>query len=372
MKITAITPFLFEMPLSVGIADARNTILKRSALLVRVDTDAGIAGWGECASFAGCGRLVAQVVSFFAERLVGRDPTMIAAIYDESYHATQHFGRRGLVLNALSGIDVALWDILGKAAGQPLYKLLGACRDSIQFYFNGGYYVDGDSMDFLRRSAEKAVERGGPALKIKIGRFGVDDDVKRIETARAILGPDRDLMVDANGVLDLRYLRRLDPAMVANDVRWMEEPVSIRAVPALAELRDRLQTPIAGYELEMTLTGWTDLIAGRTVDIAQPDSIWSGGITECRRIAAVAQAHEVEFVPHNFASIVCLAANAHLAASAKTGGWLEVDSNENPFLWSLDRNQSFQLCDGRIPLPDLPGLGIDPDLERLAAYSVAL
>lgn len=368
MKITKITPFWFQMPLESPISDARNTITHRSCVIVRVDTDSGVSGWGEAASFAGCGELVVQTIRFLEKRYLGQDPTMISKLYDESYHYTQHFGRRGLVINALSGIDVALWDILGKVAGLPVYKLLGASRSSINYYFNAGYYIDGDNLAFVEKSVASGVERGAKAVKIKIGRFGLDDDIKRVEVARKVLGKERDLMVDANACLDKRYLRYLDPVLVENRVRWMEEPVPIQHIESLVELRQQMVTPIAGYELEMTLLGYAEMIERRAIDVVQPDAIWSGGLTECHRIAGVAQAHSIELIPHNFASIVSYAANAHLAASAKTGGWLETDSNNNPFLWNVDKNDAYRLEKGTFALPELPGLGIDLDLTRLEAY----
>ncbi len=169
MKITSVTPHLFEMPLETPISDARNTITRRSCLLVEVTTDAGLTGWGEAATFAGCGPLVAPVVRFFGERLVGRDAPEPQAFYGESFQSSLHFGRRGLVINALSGIDVALWDLKGKRQGQPLVRLLGAERESIRFYFNGGYFVDNDPDGFLRRSAELAVERGAGRSRSRSG-----------------------------------------------------------------------------------------------------------------------------------------------------------------------------------------------------------
>ena len=368
MLIHSVTPYLFEAPLEAPISDARNTITHRSCVLVEIKTDEGIKGWGEAASFAGCGALVSETIKFFGERLRGQDPSFISGIFDASYHSSLHFGRRGLVVSALSGIDIALWDIMGQVAGMPIYKLLGAARENIKFYFNGGYFVAEDNLSFLERSVTLAVDRGAGALKIKIGRFGIDDDTQRIKLARSILGPDRDLMVDANGVLDQRYLLQLDPVMVEHKVRWIEEPVSLRRVELLRRLADRLITPIAGYELEMTLQGYSELIEAGAVSVVQPDAIWSGGITECHRIGAVAQAHEIEFVPHNFATIVSLAANAQLGASLKMGGWLEVDSNVNPFLWDLDKNQSYFLDDGAIALPERSGLGLDIDLSIISKY----
>lgn len=372
MKITSITPYLFVAPLAQPIADARNVIKARSTVLVRVETDAGLTGWGEAASFAGCGALVVQVIRHFVGQLIDTDPSDPAAIYDRLYRSSLHYGRRGLVINALSGIDVALWDIKAKAEAVPLYRLLGAQRDAIRFYFNGGYFSpDGDSHAALVRSVEGAVERGAAAIKIKIGRDLAEDE-RRVATARRLLGPGRDLMVDVNGILELDDLRRRDPVFREHGVRWLEEPVALRPAAALRAVRAALKTPIAGYELEQTADGWRDLIEGDCVDIAQPDAIWSGGITECIRIGGIAAARGVEFVPHNFASIISLAANAQLAAATPTGGWLEVDSNENPFLWALDKAGAFRLESNGIRIPDLPGLGAEPDLARIEKFRVAV
>ncbi|MEM1347101.1 MAG: mandelate racemase/muconate lactonizing enzyme family protein [Myxococcota bacterium] len=263
MIITSITPYVYEYDLPNPISDARNTITKRSCLLVKVKTDEGLVGWGEAASFANCGSLVADVIRFLEDRFVGQDPRFISRLYDTQYHLTQHFGRRGLVINALSGIDVALWDLQGKRAGLPVYQLLGASRDKIAFYFNSGYFIEGDHHAFLERTIEQSVERGAGAIKIKIGRHGFADDVWRVKRAREILGPERDLMVDANACLPARYLQRLDDVLSEHGVRWLEEPIPLQNRSVLIELRNKLRTPIAGYELEMTLLGYHQLLKDR-------------------------------------------------------------------------------------------------------------
>lgn len=368
MQITSVEPFHFRMPLERPISDARNTITERSTVLVRVETDEGLLGWGEAASFVRSGELVSQVIRHFADQLRGQDATTPSLHYERLFHGSQHFGRRGLVVSALSGIDVALWDILGKWAGLPVRNLLGGGGD-VRAYYNAGYYTD-DHREFLEESLRFVCDSGVGAAKIKLGRHGFEDDAWRIRTAREILGPSRDFMVDANASLTAREVVHLDEVMCAARVRWVEEPVRLVGVEALRELRANLRTPVAGYELEMTLDGWAPLISGRAVDIAQPDAIWSGGITECARIAALCTAHAIEFIPHNFASLVGLAANAHLASAAPTGGWLEVDSNTNPFLWELDTQQRWGLAGGLINIPDAPGLGVEPDLARIEKYRV--
>ena len=359
------------MDLTTPISDARNTINRRSCVLVRVTTKEGFTGWGECASFAGCGSLVVDCLKFLSPKYVGRETLKPAKLYDEVYFQTQHFGRRGVIINALSGIDIALWDVLAKKANLPLTYLLGAQRDSIRGYFNSGYYTQ-DHREFLVESIRGSIERGCDAIKIKIGRHGFTDDVWRIETARDLIGPSGTLMVDANSCLSLHEVRRLDDCMMETGCRWIEEPVPLQNLDTLSSLRRSIRTPIAGYELEMTLAGHTALIRAGAVDVVQPDTIWSGGITECIRIAAVCASANLEFIPHNFAGTVSLAANAHVAAAAPTGGWLEVDSNINPFLWDMDTNRHWTFDGKHIEIPDVPGIGVEPDLEFIKEYSVKL
>lgn len=368
-KLQSIAIHRFEMPLAQPIADARNVIRSRACVLIEAKTDDGLTGWGEAACFAGCGALVETVIQHYAERLAGRSADDPSALYDEMFKGSLHFGRRGLVVNALSGIDVALWDLKAQRDGLPLADVIGRRRDGVRAYFNGGYFVDDDPLGFVRTSAKKAKLRGVDALKIKIGR-SVDDDAMRIEAARSVLGTESDLMVDANGILDLEYLERLDPILQDAGVRWMEEPVALTRMSDLAAAKSVMKTPIAGYELEQTSDAWAELIEAGVVDIAQPDAIWSGGITECVRTFAPAKAADVQWVPHNFATIVCLAANAHLACAAPTGGWLECDSNDNPFLWELDTDGAFSLSDGNVTLPSRPGLGVVPALDRIEKYRV--
>lgn len=371
MLIRSVEANFYEFTLPRPVADARSTIRARSCVLVRVTTDSGHTGWGEAASFAGCGALVTQVVRFYGERLAGRGASDPAALYDEMFGASLHFGRRGLAVNALSGIDTALWDIKARAEKVPLAGLLGRRRSAARVYFNGGYYVDEDPHGFVRASAESALARGAAALKIKIGR-SVEDDARRLTAARRVLGPGPDLMADVNGVADIDYLRALDPVLRDHDVRWIEEPAALGRLKDLLAARAVLTVPVAGYELEQTSAAWADLIESGAVDIAQPDAIWSGGVTECARTFAPADAAGVEWVPHNFASIVCLAANAHLACAAPTGGWLEADSNENPFLWDLDSAGAFRLENGAVALPDAPGLGVVPDTDRIESLRVSV
>ena len=371
MIIKNIEAWHLMMPLSRPIQDARDDITHRSCVLVKVETEDGQEGWGECASFAGAGELVLSCVDFMKSRYIGRSALRPAQLFDEQYKTTQHFGRRGVVLNVLSGIDIALWDLVGKRANLPVNVLLGSVRETLNGYFNAGYYVE-DHREFLKESLNGCVMRGTKAVKIKIGRYGYDDDVWRIKTGREILGSSRDLMVDANACLTPYQLQQLDPVMLETRCRWIEEPVPLQSLKALKRLRSSLKTPIAGYELEMTLNGYAELIRAGTIDIVQPDVIWSGGITDCSRIASICAAENLEYIPHNFASVISLAANAQVCAVAPTGGWLEVDYNDNPFLWELDDFNDWKFEDGVIKLSKQPGIGVSPSMAFIKEYEVKL
>ena len=371
MIIKDIEAWHLGMPLSRPIQDARDEITHRSCVVVRVKTENGLEGWGESASFAGSGQLVLSCIEFLKSRYIGKTAKRPAQLFDELYQETQHFGRRGVVLNALSGIDIALWDIVGKRAGLPVNVMLGSVRKTIKGYFNAGYYTE-DHRDFLKESLRDCMSRGAEAVKIKIVRYGHEDDVWRIQTGRELLGSSRGFMVDANSSLTPPQLHLLDPVMCAARCRWIEEPVPLQGLSALKRLRSRLKTPIAGYELEMTLGGYAELMRAGAIDIVQPDAIWSGGITECSRIASVCAAESLEYIPHNFASVISLAANAQVCAVAPTGGWLEVDWNDNPFLWELNEHDDWSFEAGHIKVSDRPGIGVSPRMDLIKEYEVKI
>ena len=247
MRIEKLRTYRFQMDLEEPIADARNTIRRRGCVLVRLELEGGLVGWGEAAAFAGCEELVVATLRFLGEKIEGWDGSEVASVHDRLMHETQHFGRRGVVVSAISAIDCALWDALGKAAGVPVYKLLGACRSAIRTYWNAGYYPgdDAHARAALRAAIERVVERGALGAKIKIGRFEAKDAAERIRIARELLGAERDLMVDANACLHRRALHTLDRACLAHDVRWIEEPVPLARLATLREVRERTTTPIA-------------------------------------------------------------------------------------------------------------------------------
>jgi L-alanine-DL-glutamate epimerase-like enolase superfamily enzyme len=368
---------MLSYPCDRPIASSGGVLPARPALIVEVVTDEGVVGIGEAG--VGSKSLIEGELKPF---LIGQDPLQIEWIWQSLFHRFGRAGRRGLVLNALGGIDVALWDILGKVAGRPVYQLLGAYQNRLPAYASAGFYQEGKGIAELQAEVTAAARDGFRAFKMKVGRVprivrgtpahwpgadelvvSEDEDVARVAAVREALGPDGALMIDANCSWTPDQAMRFADAVGRYNIFWIEEPVEMADHVGSAAVAAATSIPIAGYETEVGLAGFSRLIAARAVDIAQPDVAWSGGISECRRIAALAQAHHLAFAPHAFSSSVLLAASLHLAASLPNCTLIEIDRNPNPLRDQLLR-QPIVVRDGMVHVPDGPGLGIElvPDV----------
>jgi L-alanine-DL-glutamate epimerase-like enolase superfamily enzyme len=357
----------------------------RGSLLVEVETDAGITGIGEAG--VGGGSAAHVVEHQLRPLLLGEDPLLIEGLWQKMFARTRQFGRRGIVMNAMSGVDIALWDIAGKVARMPVYRLLGACRERVEAYASGGFYQEGKSADDLAGEAEGYRAQGFRGMKMKIGRnpstqthlrhlaansrlceVEPEEDIARVAAVRKALGPKAKLMVDANCAWSPAMAIEMGRALEPYRLYWIEEPVATDDIDGSARVAAALATPVAGYETEIGLYGFRELITRGAVDIVQPDLAWSGGFSECRRIAALAQAHHLMVAPHAFAGAVLLAASLHFAAATPNALALEFDRNPNGLRDELLK-EPFQIdADGAIPLPGRPGLGIELDPAALARY----
>lgn len=385
MKITAVRATWLRAPIPAerqhrsdfGVNDSFNTCL------IEIDTDAGLTGLGEAkvgvgnlGNYAG---LVALVNAELAPLLVGRDPRDVSALWELMYNGTRaHYaithgrtfpivGRRGITLSAISGIDIALWDLLGKSLGQPVWRLLGGrFRDRIPAYASGGWAPVGGVGKQLRQY----VERGHRAVKMRVGLQdrSVDDSAARVREARASLGPDVALMVDAHGTWSVREAQRFARKVADCDLAWLEEPVSPDNVAGQAEVRASTDIPIAAGETEQTRFAFRDLIEARAVDILQPDVAIAGGITETLRIAALAATHGLTLAPHLWGGAVLFASGLHLAVATPCVTTLEFSRGENALLHDLPE-EPFELIDGFIIPSDRAGLGLTlrPDVVRSIA-----
>jgi D-galactarolactone cycloisomerase len=358
---------------------------RRGALLVEIETDERVVGIGE----AGLGGGVTRGVNDKTLRpmLIGEDPLLIEGLWQKMFARTRQYGRRGVVMNAISGIDIALWDIAGKVAGLPLYRLLGGCRDRVEAYASGGFYQEGKSVEDLAAEAEAYRARGFQGMKMKVGRnpstgshlrhlvehaerceVEPEEDIARVAAVRRALGPSAKLMVDVNCAWSPSFAIEMGRALEPYKLYWIEEPVATDDIGGSARVAEALATPVAGYETEIGLYGFRELITRGAVDIVQPDLAWAGGFSECRRIAALAQAHHVMVAPHAFAGAVLLAASLHFIAAIPNGLVLEFDQNPNGLRDELLKEHIAIERDGMVKVPEQPGLGIELDRSAVERY----
>jgi L-alanine-DL-glutamate epimerase-like enolase superfamily enzyme len=390
MRIIDVTTIKLNYHMPGAMADAIHYMPARPTLLVQVHTDAGITGLGEAAAYGGfLESAEAIILNELRQTVLGHDPFRVEHLWSMMATRAHQRGRRGMLMMAISGIDIALWDIVGQATRTPLYRLLGGYRDTLVGYASAGFYAAG------KGTAELAEEFGGYAArgfrygKMKVGRnpevmlnplhdmqasdyatATLEEDVERVRAVRAAVGPKFRLAIDANNAwtpsVALKFMRAVEPL----DIHWLEEPVATDDLEGSALVAHRLDTPVSGYETETGLAGFRELIARRAVDIVQPDVIWTGGITECRKVAALAQAYGLPVIPHVFSSAVSSIANMHFIAAIPNGGLLEFDQNPNPLRSELFEEPIDIDAGGRVRLPDRPGLGVTLNQATVEKYKV--
>jgi len=379
MKITAVRAHCLASALEQPFAFSQGWVRSRGACLVEVQTDHGLTGWGEalCQGLQPPQIAAAAIEHALAPLLVGEDPRQIEPLWQRMYMRTRDYGMKGAMLAAVSGADIALWDLAGKALGQPVWRLLGgAFRERVQVYATGFYRIKGQGE--APRLAEEAVQRAGEGfrfLKIKLG-FGVDDDLAVMHAvSRAIEGRGLRMMIDTNHAYGVADAARLGRALAPLDLRWYEEPVAAEDLAGYRELRAKLDAPIAGGENEFAAWGFRSLFEARAVDIAQPDVCAAGGFTACRHIAALALAHGVQINPHVWGSSVGQVASLHLIAALPVSNpslfadepVFEYDCSSHPFRESLI-DRPLRHRDGWLALPEGPGLGIEVDRKALERF----
>ena len=337
----------------------------RSTTLVQVETDEGITGLGSC---SGNGELIDAIVArVLKPLLIGMEPTEIDQIWDKAYVRGGHkeFGTRGVGVVALSGIDIALWDILGKVRGVPLYQLLGGkCRDKVPVYATALYPEEPSK---VAKRARGFAEQGFHGVKIKVG-FDLDQDIRIVRAVRRELGKDFIVMTDANQGYTLEVGLEAAAAFADCGVFWLEEPLFVEDIAGHAELRERGKVPIAIGENLHTSYAFENFIIRGAVDFIQPDVARAGGITEIKKIAATAAEHGVPISFHTWGDGVALAASVHLSAALKNSIVMELDYTYNPLREELLR-EPFRLVNGCLIPPDKPGLGVELNLEALQRFA---
>jgi D-galactarolactone cycloisomerase len=376
MKIRSVRAHVLEAALSQPFAYSRAWYDRRTAMVVEVETEDGLTGWGEC---YGPARITAAAVGNVAPLLIGEDPLRTDFLWQKIYSALRDHGQKGVVIEALSGIDIALWDIKGKRFGVPVHRLLGgASRNQVQAYATGLYRrKSGDPLRYLPEEAAGYVADGFKAVKLKVG-FGVEDDAAVTRAVREAIGPGIALMVDANHAYDATAAIRLGRMIERHDIGWFEEPVPPEDIAGYREVKAALSIPVAGGECEYTRFGFRDVLVSRAMDIIQPDTCAAGGLSECKKIADMAEAFGVRYNPHVWGTGIAIAASLQLLAVlpshtprslAPLEPILEFDRTEHPIRQAI-LTRPIEHAGGVVVVPDGPGLGIEIDRDALARFAV--
>lgn len=348
------------------------TTLQRNTVLVKVETNQGIYGIGEIGESAFLPISVKQIIEErFKPLLLEEDPTNIEKLWQKMYIRSAHYGRKGVVIPIVSGIEIALWDILGKRLNCPIYELLGGTyRKNIRVYASAGM---SKPLNELIDEAKQFIEKGYLGIKIRIGQEDPSQDIESIRELRKAIGYQVDLMVDAGQCYvdfpwDFNTALRVARELEKYQVFWLEEPLHPDDINGYQRLSSEVDVPIAAGENEFTRFGFNDLIVNRSVDIIQPDVTRSGGLLECKKIAAIASAFHLRCAPHIFGSGVGFMANMHFIASTPNAFVMEHDLTYNPLRDELLAEPP-SFSEGYINLIEgLPGLGVKLTDEIINKY----
>lgn len=373
MTIEKIEAFILNDTLSKSFFFSQWEYAERCICLVKITASNGQYGWGEA---YGPATMVEAGIKLLEPTVLGENPLENEVIWNKMYRKTLDFSRRGVYMASVSAIDIAIWDLKGKILGLPISTLLGgAHRTKIKPYATGLYFTDHENpAKTFKEEAELYISQGFKAMKMKVG-LGIKEDVKNVAYIRKIIGPDIQLMVDSNHAYTFREAVELARKIEKYDISWFEEPLSPEFYHQYRELRQRTTIPISGGECEYLRFGFQQLIENKSVDIIQPDICASGGLTEAKRIAALASANGVDLIPHTWGTSIGLHVALHFISNIESvpgrmyqpDFLMEYDQTEN----GLRDKLSFPLIEmknGYIEVPNRPGLGIDIDEEVLRNY----
>lgn len=350
--------------------------------LVVVTTQDGRQGFGEAKAAVGssgvCASIVTCVENELAPILIGKDARNINELWERMYNGVRdHYaikrgrvfpilGNRGLTVSAMSGVDMALWDLLGKSLEVPVVQLLGgAIRPDMECYASGGW-ADADG---IGEQLNSYVSKGFRAIKMRVGVMDetVNYSIKRVQAAREALGPDIKIMTDSHGTFSVPEAKRFCRGVEDYNLYWFEEPISPDNKKGTAEVRATTSIPIAAGESEFTRFEIRDLIDHQAVDVVQPDAAIIGGISEAWRVAALAAAYQLELAPHCWGSAFSFMAGVNLAFASPSAAIIEFSLGGNPMMYELV-NEKISTKDGRIAQPKEPGLGLSVNWDFVKEY----
>ena len=379
--IESIDVHKISAPLEEPFAFSQGWATQRSSVIIEIRSSEGVTGWGECLchGLQPPGIAAAIIENAFAPRLIGRLPCDIEVIWEELYNLTRPFGQGGSIINALSGVDIALWDLWGKMLNQPICRLIGGCfNERVKPYVTGFYRrKKGNYPEDGIREAKQHIADGFNSLKIKVG-FGIKEDIEYIRALREALPPDITLMADANCAYSVPATREILCQTADCHLYFFEEPLPPEDIEGYRLLRTMGITSLAAGENLFGKHACARWVSRGAIDILQPDICSSGGFTEVKKIAALCQSWNIPLIPHVWGSGVCLAASLQLMASLPPAPLrlnpeeplLEYDRSDHPFRVDLIYGSLKRDKEGMVPIPDAPGLGIEINREILNRFKV--
>lgn len=375
IQVKSIESFILSDRLKESFYFSQWEYSERRICIVKITSDTGHVGWGEG---YGPANVVQAGIKHLSSFVVGQNPLETEKIWSTMYRRTLDFARSGVLVSAMSAIDVALWDLKGKILEQPVYLMLGGKkRDSITPYATGMYFTKGNGhlTQALSTEAKQYASLGYKAMKMKVG-LGIEEDIEHVKTVREAIGSTINLMIDANHAYNLREAVQLARAVEEYDIYWFEEPVSPEYYDQYAELRTKTIIPIAGGECEYLRFGFQKLLKSKSVDIVQPDICSCGGLTEAKRIAVLASVYGVEIVPHTWGTGIAIATAAHFISNLDVfpgrlkapSCYIEYDRTENGLRDELTSSEMV-FKNGEIKISDTPGLGFEMNEDALHKYN---
>ena len=358
IKITGIETDLLRLPPAPFTGDAIHDFgSANGGVVLRVLTDAGITGWGytNFAAIEGAPRVVQTILEHEVKPvIVGQDPAFPKKIRADLWRALEYQGMQGLTQIALSAVDIAIWDVLGKAAGMPVYKMLGAYRDRMPAYAMCGWYRENDKdHSQYKRTINETLEQGYRAFKVKVGRYGLDDDVERIEVGQKTAGKDIKVMVDANQVFTRPEAIRRGRVYQQLGCFWFEEPLPPYDLEGFSEVARELDMRVATGENLYNKHAFMELLQRKGADVVQPDNRRSGGPTEWMEIGAISDGFGVELASHGGGPV-----NMNILCAIPNAIYMETGGKQN-------------MVNGEVLAPQVPGMSSELSKDHIAKYKVS-
>ncbi len=373
MRIVDVRTIVLNQKNETVVQDGVHTIAGRDVLLVELLSDEGITGLGfvtglEVAHGSEIRTIDLIIREGLRPMLLGEELFRTERIWEKLYRGTLRFGRRGAAIRAISGVDLAIWDALGKSSNRPVWQLLGGYRDRVPAYATCGFYSKGKGLEGLAQEAMRYVEEGFEAIKVKVGKGTPAEDVERVRAVREAIGDSIKLMVDANGAWDTMTAVAMARKLDRFDLYWIEEPVLPDNLEGYQAVASATGTPIAAGENEYTRYDFKELLQRKLLGVIQPDVTRVGGITEWMKIAHMAEAFGVPCAPHAVQEI-----HAHLVAAVPNATFVEYYAPDHALQRFLDQlflepRETKLIRSGHLLPPSRPGLGLELSAEVLEQY----